>query len=52
MVCEAASSGKIRLTGNGHLLWNGTLHAPARSSRSDGMTCSSEVAAWSALAPR
>jgi hypothetical protein len=27
MVCEAASSGMIRLTGSGHLLWDGTLRA-------------------------
>jgi predicted PhzF superfamily epimerase YddE/YHI9 len=25
MVCEAASSGMIRLTGSGHLLWEGML---------------------------
>ena len=27
MVCESASSGMIRLTGTGHLLWDGTLNA-------------------------
>ena len=27
MVCEASSSGMIRLTGSGHLLWEGTLWA-------------------------
>lgn len=33
MVCEAASSGMIRLTGAGHLLWEGTLWAePGHSS--------------------
>lgn len=26
MVCESASSGMIRLTGTGHLLWDGTLN--------------------------
>jgi len=32
MVCEACSSGMIRLTGTGHLLWEGTLWAePERS---------------------
>jgi PhzF family phenazine biosynthesis protein len=32
MVCEASSSGMIRLTGSGHLLWEGTLWAePERS---------------------
>ena len=32
MVCEACSSGMIRLTGTGHLLWDGTLWAePERS---------------------
>jgi len=32
MVCEASSSGMIRLTGTGHLLWEGTLWAePERS---------------------
>ena len=34
MVCEAGSSGMIRLTGSGHLLWEGTLWAePERCSR-------------------
>ena len=28
MVCESAPSGMIRLTGTGHLLWDGTLNAP------------------------
>ena len=28
MVCEAASSGMIRLSGTGHLLWDGSLHLP------------------------
>lgn len=28
MVCEGASSGMIRLSGSGHLLWNGTLYLP------------------------
>jgi predicted PhzF superfamily epimerase YddE/YHI9 len=33
MVCEAGSSGMIRLTGAGHLLWEGTLWAePGHSS--------------------
>ncbi len=27
MVCETAPSGMIRLTGSGHLLWDGTLNA-------------------------
>lgn len=27
MVCEAGSSGMIRLIGTGHLLWDGSLHA-------------------------
>ncbi len=30
MVCEAGSSAKIRLTGSGHLLWDGTLYAAPR----------------------
>jgi predicted PhzF superfamily epimerase YddE/YHI9 len=29
MVLETASSGMIRLSGTGHLLWNGTLHVQA-----------------------
>ncbi len=29
MVCESASSGMIRLTGTGHLLWDGLLNASA-----------------------
>lgn len=28
MACEAASSGMIRLSGSGHLLWDGTLNLP------------------------
>ena len=40
MVLETASSGMIRLSGTGHLLWNGTLHVQA-----DG--CGAEP--WGAL---
>jgi predicted PhzF superfamily epimerase YddE/YHI9 len=41
MVCEAASSGTIRLSGSGHLLWDGSLRAgqpacPFDSSASEG----------------
>ena len=40
MVCELASSGMIRLSGTGHLLWNGTLHG-----QSDG----SGAGSWASL---
>jgi len=40
MVCELASSGMIRLSGTGHLLWNGTLHG-----QSDG----SAAGSWASL---
>ncbi len=40
MVLERASSGMIRLSGTGHLLWNGTLHV-----QGDG----SGIAAWASL---
>lgn len=45
MVCEAASSGMIRLTGSGHLLWDGTLRTA-----SPGWDGSSEAAPEQALA--
>ena len=32
MVCESTSSGMIRLSGSGHLLWNGTLRVHADGS--------------------
>ena len=32
MVCESSSSGMIRLSGSGHLLWNGTLWVQADGS--------------------
>ncbi len=35
MVCEAASSATIRLTGSGHLLWDGTLFARPGSGDAD-----------------
>jgi predicted PhzF superfamily epimerase YddE/YHI9 len=40
MVCALASSGMIRLSGTGHLLWNGTLHL-----QSDG----SGAGCWASL---
>lgn len=40
MICELACSGMIRLSGTGHLLWNGTLYG-----RSDG----SGAGSWSSL---
>ncbi len=46
MVCEAASSATIRLTGSGHLLWDGTLFARPRICASD----SSEASRWRRLA--
>ena len=35
MVCDGASSGMIRLSGSGHLLWNGTLRVQADGSGAD-----------------
>jgi predicted PhzF superfamily epimerase YddE/YHI9 len=46
MVCEALSSATIRLTGSGHLLWDGTLFAKPRSCDAD----SSAASTWRALA--
>jgi predicted PhzF superfamily epimerase YddE/YHI9 len=46
MVCEAASSGTIRLTGSGHLLWDGSLRANPPTCSPD----SGESAAWRRLA--
>ncbi|CAK6694383.1 PhzF family phenazine biosynthesis isomerase [Synechococcus sp. CCY9201] len=43
MLCEAASSGMIRLTGTGHLLWNGSLQAEP-----DGSGAESWAALWAA----
>ncbi len=48
MLCESASSGKIRLTGSGHLLWNGSLHLPGFSSAS-AASAEQASAAWGAL---
>ncbi len=46
MVCEAASSATIRLSGSGHLLWDGTLFARPRICAAD----SSEASSWRHLA--
>ncbi|MFM7361586.1 MAG: PhzF family phenazine biosynthesis protein [Cyanobium sp.] len=46
MVCEASSSGTIRLTGSGHLLWDGSLRANPPTCSPD----SSESATWRSLA--
>jgi hypothetical protein len=46
MVCEAASSSTIRLSGSGHLLWDGTLFARPRICAAD----SSEASSWRHLA--
>lgn len=48
MVCEAASSGMIRLSGSGHLLWNGSLNVPGFGS---SLGCSEPAAdaGWRAL---
>ncbi len=46
VVCEALSSGKIRLFGSGHLLWDGTLHtqSPAESASSASLSASGDDA--------
>ena len=42
MLCEAAEPGFVRLTGFGHLLWDGQINAPGSGSDPDGwMVCSS-----------
>jgi predicted PhzF superfamily epimerase YddE/YHI9 len=46
MVCEALSSATIRLTGSGHLLWDGTLFAGPETCAAD----SSALEAWRELA--
>lgn len=38
-VCESASSGMIRLSGSGHLLWNGTLRVHADGSGAEAWAC-------------
>ncbi len=48
MVCEPASSGMMRLSGSGHLLWNGSLHLPGfYPSSADGDAGASD--GWLAL---
>lgn len=46
VVCEALSSGKIRLFGSGHLLWDGTLHtqSPAEPASSASLSASGDDA--------
>jgi predicted PhzF superfamily epimerase YddE/YHI9 len=54
MVCEAVSSAMIRLTGSGHLLWDGTLRtasagwpaAPQRRGASDGAPWTDRWTVW------
>jgi predicted PhzF superfamily epimerase YddE/YHI9 len=46
MVCEAGSSGMIRLTGCGHLLWDGTLRA--QPPNGDGFCVDASASAQSA----
>lgn len=50
MVCEGASSGMIRLTGSGHLLWDGTLRtaSPGWDGGSEAGPEQSLAAAWNA----
>jgi len=47
MVCEGGSSGMIRLTGCGHLLWDGTLRAQPPNGEGPCSACSSSAqAGW------
>ena len=54
MVCEAVSSAMIRLTGSGHLLWDGTLRTASegwaasaeRPGDRDGVPCTEVWSAW------
>jgi hypothetical protein len=50
MVCEGASSGMIRLTGSGHLLWDGPLRtaSPGWDGGSEAGPEQSLAAAWNA----
>lgn len=48
MLCETASSGMIRLSGSGHLLWNGSLHLPGFCSGSPESDAPAS-ASWAAL---
>ena len=48
MVCEAASSGMIRLCGSGHLLWNGSLNLPGFG-RPDASSGASPMGGWAVL---
>ena len=42
MLCEAATPGAVRLSGTGHLLWDGQIHAPGCGHDADGWrVCSS-----------
>ena len=52
VVCEGLSSGKIRLFGSGHLLWDGTLHTQTLADSllplADGGLCAD---GWASLQP-
>ena len=50
MVCEGASSGMIRLTGSGHLLWDGTLRTACQGwdGGSGAAPAPALAAAWNA----
>lgn len=50
MLCETASSGMIRLSGSGHLLWNGSLHLSGFCSTSPASDARASDA-WAALLP-
>ncbi|MFM7313137.1 MAG: PhzF family phenazine biosynthesis protein, partial [Cyanobium sp.] len=56
VVCEGLPSGKIRLFGSGHLLWDGTLHTQTREPHGAGSAAGQEASAtgyprcgWSVL---
>lgn len=49
VVCEGLSSGKIRLFGSGHLLWDGTLHTQSPAESDSSVSIQDPCSAWRAL---
>lgn len=49
VVCDALSSGTIRLFGSGHLLWDGTLHTQSPAESDSSVSVQDPCAAWLAL---
>jgi PhzF family phenazine biosynthesis protein len=49
MLCETASSGMIRLSGSGHLLWNGSVNIDGWEPSSQVTGCGAGAGGWTAL---